>query len=298
MIVDDGSPDNQPDDALGGGLTGEGLQAIELTTLRRNLGHQRAIAIGLCRLREVEDCDLIVVMDADGEDKPDDIPRLVQAIVDQEDADVVFAERKRRSENITFRLGYHSYRLLHRLLVGFPIRFGNFSVIRRRALERLVVAQEVWNHYAASVVRLRIPFTLIPTERGERLAGKSTMNTEFLVMHGLSAMSVFSDRIGVRLLIMSALAAIATMAGILAVLVIRLVTMPASPGFATPGWATLSAGFLLVLLIQFVSSSLIFVFVVLLGRQGSGFCPMLDYAPFILNHRTIWAAKETYAPSR
>ncbi len=286
-IVDDGSPDNRPDDALGSGLTGAGLQEIQLTTLRRNLGHQRALAIGLCQLREVQDCDLIVVMDADGEDKPADIPRLVQAIIEQQDVDVVFAERARRSEGAMFRIGYQFYRILHRLLVGFPIRFGNFSVIRRSAVERLVVAQEVWSHYAASVVRLRIPYALMPTTRGERLAGRSTMNVEMLVIHGLSAMSVFSDRIGVRLLIMSALGAFLTGCGIVAVVMIRFLTT-----LAIPGWATFAAGILLLLLIQFVSSSLIFVLAVLLGRQGSGFCPMLDYVPFILKHRTIWVADE------
>lgn len=288
MIVDDGSPDNRPDDTLGAGLTGDGLQEIEVTILRRNLGHQRAIAIGLCRLREIQDCDLIVVMDSDGEDKPTDIPRLVQTIVDSEDADVVFAERARRSEGAVFRIGYQCYRILHRLLVGFPIRFGNFSVIRRSAVERLVVAQEVWSHYAASVVRLRIPYTLVPTERGLRSAGKSTMNVESLIIHGLSAMSVFSDRIGVRLLAMSAVGAVATAAGILAVVMIRLLTP-----LAIPGWATVAAGILFVLLVQFVSSSLVFVLVVLLGRQGPGFCPMIDYGPFILNQRTIWAVDES-----
>ncbi len=286
-IVDGGSPDNRPDEALGAGLTGGGLQAIEVTTLRRNLGHQRAIAVGLCRLREIQDCDLIVVMDSDGEDKPTDVPRLVQAICDRDDADVVFAERARRSEGAVFRIGYQSYRLLHRLLVGFPIRFGNFSVIRRAAIERLVVAQEVWSHYAASVVRLRIPYTLLPTERGKRFAGKSAMNVESLVIHGLSAMSVFSDRIGVRLLGMSMAGTVATASGILAVVMIRFLTP-----LAIPGWATFAAGILFVLLVQFVTSSLVFVLAVLLGRQGPGFCPMIDYAPFVLSHRTIWTVDE------
>ena len=97
-------------------------------------------------------------------------------------------------------------------------------------------------------------------------------------------------RIGVRLLIVSALGALATACGIVAVVMIRFLTT-----LAIPGWATFAAGILLLLMVQCVSASLVFVLAVLLGRQGFGFCPMLDYVPFILSHRTLWAAKEVWA---
>ena len=41
----------------------------------------------------------------------------------------------------------------------------------------------------------------IPSERGTRLEGPTRMDMVSLVVHGLSAMAVFGDRIGVRLLI-------------------------------------------------------------------------------------------------
>ena len=41
---------------------------------------------------------------------------------------------------------------------------------------RLVVVSELWNHYAAAVLRSRIPYAIIPTDRGTRIAGKPTMN--------------------------------------------------------------------------------------------------------------------------
>src|SRR5438105_15401236 len=59
------------------------LQAIEKVAvlfLRRNLGHQRAIAVGLAYLQQQCQGDTVVVMDADGQDRPEDIPRLLDAM--------------------------------------------------------------------------------------------------------------------------------------------------------------------------------------------------------------------------
>lgn len=38
--------------------------------LRRKLGHQRAIAVGLCHVAESVDANTITVMDGDGQDAP------------------------------------------------------------------------------------------------------------------------------------------------------------------------------------------------------------------------------------
>lgn len=46
------------------------VQTINVIHLRRNLGHQRAIAIGLAYLQAVSRWGAVLVMDADGEDTP------------------------------------------------------------------------------------------------------------------------------------------------------------------------------------------------------------------------------------
>src|ERR1035437_6790865 len=69
LLVDDGSAqgcnsaDFQSDFAV--------VQTIQTLRLRRNLGHQRAIAIGLAHIDQTVACDAVLVMDADGEDTPD-----------------------------------------------------------------------------------------------------------------------------------------------------------------------------------------------------------------------------------
>jgi hypothetical protein len=46
---------------------------------RRNLGHQRAIAIGLGYLKATVPGKFLIVMDSDGQDRPEDVRRLLAA---------------------------------------------------------------------------------------------------------------------------------------------------------------------------------------------------------------------------
>ena len=112
-------------------------------------------------------------MDADGEDAAEDVPRLVAALGAGEAA-IVFAGRSARSEGPLFRVFYEIYRLMHRLLTGRRIWFGNFSIVPARLLPRLVLLSELWNHYPSAVVKARIPFTSIPLPRAPRLGGART----------------------------------------------------------------------------------------------------------------------------
>src|SRR5689334_11933802 len=73
------------------------VAAIEILHLAFNLGHQRAIAVGLCAIADRTHLDAVLVMDSDGEDRPIDIAALLAAR-QQHPARVVLAHRARRSE--------------------------------------------------------------------------------------------------------------------------------------------------------------------------------------------------------
>lgn len=149
LVVDDHSSVTAPA-SLAGNLPPNGpIRDIHVLRLRRNMGHQRALAIGLMHVYEHMPCEGVVVMDGDGEDKPEDVPKLLELFHRLEAKQVVFAERRRRTEGIVFRFSYWAYRTLHLMLVGFPVRVGNFSVVPRPFLSSFAVAPELWNHYAA-----------------------------------------------------------------------------------------------------------------------------------------------------
>src|SRR5271155_2913216 len=239
--VDDGSA--APFDAADVVLpTGSCVASIEVIRLATNLGHQRAIAIGLCSIADRDEIDGVVVMDSDGQDRPVDISALLSA---RHPRHVVFAGRAQRAESRAFRLSYFVYKLLFLVLTGQAIDFGNYCLMPVAAVRRLVHMRELWNNLAASVMRSRLPYMSVPTVRGSRCAGRSQMNFVALMVHGLSALSVYTDKIFVRVLLTAGLVAGLAGLGIVGVAVIRL-----STDLAIPGWATTAVGDLLIVLLQ------------------------------------------------
>jgi hypothetical protein len=282
VIVDDGSVHTaQPGDFQSGFTV---VTAIQTVCLRRNLGHQRAIAIGLVHVYKTINCDAVVVMDSDGEDTPAGVAELLQCYRNAADPKAIFAERSRRSESLMFRSFYRIYKLLHRTLTGISVRVGNFSILPFHHLSTLVVMSELWNHYAAAVFRSGLPLTMIPIPRGTRIAGTSRMNFVALVSHGLSAISVFGDVVGVRLLIASLGSSFLAGIGVVLVALIRFYT-----DRAIPGWATYASGTLAIIMIQFITIATSFTFFMLSSRTNLGFVPLRDYSWFVESSTDIYS---------
>ena len=249
-------------------------QQVQIVRLYRNLGHQRAIAIGLSYIAKEVSCEKVIVMDADGEDAPKDINALVAASEQSPDR-IVFAQRTKRQESFTFRFFYGIYKFIFRQLTGKVITFGNFSLIPQRRLQNLVRVSEIWNNFPGGIIRSRIPYVAIPTERGKRLAGESKMNFVSLVLHGLSTISVLIDVTAVRILIFSIGMSLA------ALLVICIVLFLKWMNDASPGWASTLSSALLIVVLQSFLISLFLVFMVLQYRTQQQFIPVLQYRDFI-----------------
>lgn len=268
LLIDDGSTDAVPAGFVPGTLR---LERVGLLRLRRNLGHQRSIAIALTEARKFDPA-AIVIMDGDGEDRPEHVGLLLEAWRAQPGR-IVFAERRKRLESFTFRAMYHGYRSLHWLLTGISVRVGNFSVVPAQALPALSASPDLWNHYAAAVFRLRWPTATVPLDRGRRYAGQSKMNFAALCVHGLSAISVFADLAGARLMAMAVLLLpLALVAGWI---------WPAAAWGALLG-AVLLCGQAAAFLLQTVSA-----------RSQMNFLPARDAAFFVAGLTTIYQRPST-----
>ena len=170
MLIDDGSTEKcnvHANDM-------PAVSSLAVLRLRRNLGHQRALCVGLAFIEVNYRHQTIIVMDSDGEDRPVDIPVLLSQFQKEQEKKIVFAERRKRSETFVFQVGYVCYRYMHRLLTGYSVRVGNFSVIPRPSLSSLVVVPELWNHYAAAVFNSRLAYCSAPTVRGTRIRRQFT----------------------------------------------------------------------------------------------------------------------------
>lgn len=277
LFVNDGSISEPSLPALARCLA---LQSVKVLNLRRNMGHQRAIALGLAYVQEHMPCDAVVVMDGDGEDKPEDVPSLLDEL-DRAGVQIVFAERGKRLEGFAFRASYSFYRGLHRVLTGRTVRFGNFSALRFSSLGRLTIMSEMWTHYAASARIANLPIKAIRIDRGTRLRGRTKMTFDSLVLHGLAAIALYPT-IYARVLIGSL--AIASLMVLCSACVMLL--RPWSRPYL-PDWTAWMAGFSLTFLCISAFMALLFVFAGVSFRALPGVLPIRDYSFFVTDCQTL-----------
>jgi glycosyltransferase involved in cell wall biosynthesis len=285
--VNDGSTESA-DAALGDLTNLQCLQGAEIIHLLTNLGHQRAIAIGLCVVVEDDNFDAVLIMDADGEDSPETIQHLTRGIGDQKDFCVV-ARRRRREETLTFKLGYQLYKLTFKAVTGKAINYGNFSILSKCYAQRLVMISDLWNNLPAAILRSRLPTTSVSIDRCSRYAGTSKMNFTSLIVHGLSSLSVYADTIFVRLLVLSVGIFLFSLLAVPVLLIMRLIF----PAHATPGWATTITFCLAIIILQVFLTALSSILMLLHNRVQRLVVPKLDYRPYISSRQRLFSSTPT-----
>lgn len=251
------------------------LMQLEIVHLNRTLGHQKAIAIGLSYLAKQKEITDVIVMDADGEDDPADIIKLIDAHRKNSNR-IIFAQRGIRQESKLFQASYALYKKFFVLMTGKKISFGNFCLIPRDLLERIIYLSEIWNHFSGGIVRSNVPFATVVVNRGKRFAGKSTMSMTNLVIHGLSSIAVHLDIVAVRLLVVTGVLMTSSLLGIVCIFCIKLFT-----DLAIPGWASVTAIGLFLICLFSIFISLFLSFMVLFYRMLPLFIPGIHYSDYV-----------------
>lgn len=265
VAVDDGSV-HQPLPAEA--IARAGLDGVVLR-LARNVGHQRAIAIGLAWASEkLPRVGRLVVMDSDGEDRPATIANLLAAL-DAPEVDVVVAQRRSRVETLRFKLFYVVYKWLFWLLTGRRISFGNFMAMTPAAARRLAAMGETATHVAGTVLLSRLRWVPCPLDRGARYSGRSKMNFVGLALHGFKGLMVFAEDVLVRVGSICALVAMMSLLGVSAAIVLK------SIGYATPGWFSVALGILLLMFLQ--TGAITLMTLLLSGVSRTSLVLPLDY---------------------
>lgn len=236
---------------------------LTILNLTLNVGHQRAIAIGLAYIYNHSDnWNYVVVMDSDGEDCPSDIGFLLNEAQENNNNKIVFAKRQRRTEGLGFRLFYMLYKTFFHILTGEKLNFGNFSCIPKHLISKIIAQPAIWNHYSGSIIKSKLPFTLIPLDRGRRYFGQSKMNMVSLIVHGLSAISIYIEIVTVRLLLFSFLGISVAIFAIVIVFAIKTFTV-----LAVPGWASNISLLIFNIVIQLSIVSLLILLLILYNRN-------------------------------
>ena len=173
------------------------IKLIKILNMKTNTVHQRCIASGLKYIYETEDFDRVIVMDADGEDRPDEINDFFKKAKENPNKTIT-GNRFKRSEGIIFRVLYEVHKILTLIFTGKLIKFGNFTCLPKEHIRQLVKKPYLWNSYSSSVVRTIKDRTFIGSIRGSRYVLPSKMNFTALVFHSLAIISVFRNLVVIR----------------------------------------------------------------------------------------------------
>lgn len=241
------------------------LEDVRVVTPPFNLGHQRAIVFGLRSISsEIDPDDVIVTLDADGEDRPEDLNRMLEPLAADlgDRGRVVLARRVRRRESLSFKLLYAMFRALFVLLTGLVVRTGNFAAFRGWFVKSVLFHPSFDLCYSSTLLSLNRPLIFVPCERGERYAGQSRMGYLKLFIHGIRMLMPFLDRIAVRSLI-----GFSMTFGLGAVLAAVIVFIRLFTDLPIPGWASYTL-FLMVLLSFIALGNFIILFALFSQSQS------------------------------
>ena len=173
------------------------IKLVKILNMKKNQVHQRCIASGLKYICENEDFDRVIVMDADGEDRPEEINDFLKKAKENPDKTIT-GNRFKRSEGIFFKVLYEVHKMLTFIFTGKLIKFGNFTCLPKEHVYRLVKKSYLWNSYSSSVVRAINNRTYIDSIRGSRYVLPSKMNFTALIFHSLAIISVFRKLVIIR----------------------------------------------------------------------------------------------------
>ena len=173
------------------------ITSVKILNMKENRVHQRCIAAGLKYIYKNEDFDRVIIMDADGEDRPEELSDFFKK-AQENPSMTITGNRYKRSEGFVFRVLYEIHKLLTLIFTGKLIKFGNFSCLPKDHVKQLIEKPYLWNTYSSSVVRAIDDRTFIPSTRGLRYVLPSKMNLSALIFHSLTIISVFRNAVIIR----------------------------------------------------------------------------------------------------
>ena len=176
------------------------INLIKIFNMKKNQGHARCNAFGIKYIFEQEEFDNLIVMDGDGEDRPQEIKDLINQSIKDPNKSIV-AKRIKRSEGLFFQLLYKFHKLLTLFFTGQNINFGNFTCLTKADAGVLSTRESLWNSFSGTLKKNIKYFNEINSIRGLRYYGPSKMRFSQLILHSLSIISVFKYQVFFRSLL-------------------------------------------------------------------------------------------------
>jgi len=236
IFINDGSPDNSWEIIK---------KLVKLdhrilgASLSKNFGQQPAIFAGI----NISRGDWVVVMDADLQDSPEEIPQLFDK-AKQENSEIVIAKRKWRQDNFLTKLLSKLFYKIYNLLIEFKYdgQTANFGIYSRKAIKAILLFQEnnqSFGYLANSIgfKPLYIDVNHLPRKNGVSSYSyikKFNLAFDYLISNSIRPLKIIIF-FGLFISVLSFLAAL------------FLVTQYFLHGTSVPGWVSISTALALQL---------------------------------------------------
>jgi polyisoprenyl-phosphate glycosyltransferase len=155
----------------------------------RNFGHQIAITAGLDKCKG----DAAVVIDADLQDPPELIPKMIELW--ENGYDVVYGRRNIRDGESWFKLftAKWFYRIINKLSdIDIPLDTGDFRLMDRKALDEFLKMRELYRFVRGMVSWVGFNQTYILYDRDPRFAGETKYPLKRMIRLATDAIMSFS----------------------------------------------------------------------------------------------------------
>jgi len=166
------------------------IKSVKVLNMKKNQGHARCFATGLKFIIEREKFDYVIPMDADGEDRPEELNLLFNKSKEYPEKTIT-ADRVKRSEGPLFKFCYEIHKYLTYIFTGHLIKFGNYSCLPRDFVVKITKEPSAWSSFSGSLTKLIPDRISISSIKGLRYYGPSKMSFFNLLIHSFSIIAVF-----------------------------------------------------------------------------------------------------------
>ena len=185
LFIDDGSTDRSFEIL-------EGLHkhdpCVRVLSFSRNFGHHLAVTAGM----DAADGEVIVLMDADLQDLPEEIPALYEKL--QEGYDVVYGIRTQKKHTLFKRAtSAVFFALMRRMVEGFDINSGVFRIARRSVIDTVKQCRETDRLVVGLLSWAGFKQVGLPVQHGQRFAGETKYTLGKQVRLALTTIVAFTD---------------------------------------------------------------------------------------------------------
>ena len=186
LIINDFSTEAKPD--INSNF--KKIKSVKVLNMKKNQGHARCFATGLKFITERENFDYVIPMDADGEDRPEELNLLFNKSKEYPNK-VIIADRIKRSEGPLFKFCYEIHKYLTYIFTGHLIKFGNYSCLPKDSVVKITKEPSAWSSFSGSLTKLIPDRISISSIKGLRCYGPSRMSFFNLLIHSFSIIAVF-----------------------------------------------------------------------------------------------------------